>query len=93
MISSLTSKEKKIKRYEKKIAKLKGKIKSIDEDDSYDVTSINIDDEPIIKKVEEDEYDIPKRSKKVKLREIKEAKERLDSSVPAYKRFLEEDDE
>ena len=93
MISSLTSKEKKIKRYEKKIAKLKGKIKSIDEEDSYDVTSINIDDEPIIKKVEEDEYDIPKRSKKEKLREIKEAKERLDSSVPAYKRFLEEDDE
>ena len=43
--------------------------------------------------LEDDDYDIPKRSKKDKLREIREAKERLDSSVPTYKRFLEEDDE
>ena len=86
-----TSKRRKIRKYEKKLAKLKGNV-SFDEeqDDFYDLDKL--DDKPIIKKVEEDEYVVPRKSRKEKLREIREAKERLDRTK-SFKRVSLDDDE
>ena len=90
-----TSKQKKISKYEKKIKKLSSKLSNQDDDeennDGYDITSIN--EEPIIKKVEEDEYVVPRKSRKEKLKEIDEAKKRLDKTKPTYHRVSLEDDD
>ena len=89
-----TSKERKIKKYQKKIDKLN---KSIDNDDSYyeedDYDIDQVDERPVIKKVEEDEYVVPKKSRKEKLKELEEAKKRLDKNRPKYKRVTLEDDD
>ena len=89
-----TSKERKIKKYQKKIDKLN---KSIDNDDSYyeedDYDIDQVDERPVIKKVEEDEYVVPKKSRKEKLKELEEAKKRLDKNKPKYKRVTLEDDD
>ena len=102
--SLFTSKEKKIKKYQKKIDKLKNKIndeidddeqENYDEDESYDIDSL--DDRPEIKQVEEDEYKVPKKSRKEKREEIEEAKEQLERSKKksnkSYKRVSLEEDE
>ena len=90
-----TSKEKKIKKYQKKIDKLNNKIskndESDEENDDYDID--DVDERPSIKKVEEDEYVVPKKSRKEKLKELEDAKKRLNKSKPKYRRVSLEEDE
>lgn len=90
-----TNKQKKISKYEKKIKKLSSRLSNQEDDEEnnngYDITSIN--EEPIIKKVEEDEYVVPRKSRKEKLKEIDEAKKRLDKTKPTYHRVSLEDDD
>ena len=95
MISSLTSKEKKIKRYQRKIDRLKKKLNKAFEEEGYEETYdlSKLSDKPEIKKIEDDEYVLPKKSKKEKLKEIREAKEKLDMSRSSYRRVSLEDDE
>ena len=82
----------KIEKYQRKIDKLKGKIKN--GDSNYDYSIDDVDDRPVIKRVEEDEYVMPKKSRKEKLKELEEAKKRLDKNKPNYRRLsLEDDDE
>lgn len=89
IISKLfTSKERKLKKYQKKIDKLNRNI-NIDEEYNYDIDQV--DERPTIKKVEEDEYIVPKKSRKEKLKELEEAKKRLNK--PKYKRVTLEDDD
>ncbi len=88
-----TSKQKRIKKYEKKLSKLKNNIHSIEEDDedNYDITKV--DEEPVVTKIE-DEYEIPKKSKKEKKKELEEARKRLEKNKRSYRRLsLEEDDD
>ena len=59
----------------KKIDKLKGKIKN--EDSNYDYSIDDVDDRPVIKRVEEDEYVMPKKSRKEKLKELEDAKKKV----------------
>ena len=85
---TFTSKENKIKKLENKLMKLRNKL-----NDSEDYDIDDVDERPNIKKVEEDEYVVPKKSRKEKLKELEEAKERLNSSKPKRRKVtLEEDD-
>jgi len=93
ILKAFKSPEKRIKKYQAKINKLKEKVSNIDElDDSYDIS--DLDDKPTVKKVETD-YVIPKKSKKQKLKEINDAKKKLDESKnnKTVKRVSLEDDE
>lgn len=92
LLGKFKSNDKKIEKYQRKIDKLKGKIKN--EDSNYDYSIDDVDDRPVIKRVEEDEYVMPKKSRKEKLKELEEAKKRLDKNKPNYRRLsLEDDDE
>ena len=95
MFKSMSSEEKKIKKYQKKIDKLKNKVNyskdEYDENNSYDID--DVDERPVIKKVEEDEYVAPKKSRKEKLKELEEAKKILNKDKPKYRRVSLEDDE
>ena len=92
LLGKFKSNDKKIEKYQKKIDKLKGKIKN--EDSNYDYSIDDVDDRPVIKRVEEDEYVMTKKSRKEKLKELEEAKKRLDKNKPKYRRLsLEDDDE
>lgn len=84
-----TSKERKIKKYQKKIDKLKNKIS--DDEDNYDID--DVDERPVIKQVEEDEYVVPKKTRKQKLKEIEETKKKLDKTKPSFRRVSLEDDD
>ena len=64
------------------------------EDSKNDYSIDDVDDGPVIKRVEEDEYVMPKKSRKEKLKELEEAKKRLNKNKPKYRRLsLEDDDE
>lgn len=92
LLGKFKSNDKKIEKYQRKIDKLKGKIKN--EDSNYDYSIDDVDDGPVIKRVEEDEYVMPKKSRKEKLKELEEAKKRLNKNKPKYRRLsLEDDDE
>ena len=92
LLGKFKSNDKKIENYQRKIDKLKGKIKN--EDSNYDYSIDDVDDRPVIKRVEEDEYVMPKKSRKEKLKELEDAKKRLDKNKPKYRRLsLEDDDE
>ena len=92
LLGKFKSNDKKIEKYQRKIDKLKGKIKN--EDSNCDYSIDDVDDRPVIKRVEEDEYVMPKKSRKEKLKELEEAKKRLDKNKPKYRRLsLEDDDE
>lgn len=93
IFKAFTSKEKKIKRMQRKINKLNNKISGKEnfDDDDYDIDEV--DERPVIKKVEDDEYIMPKKSRKEKLRELEEAKKRLDNNKPKYRKISLEDDE
>lgn len=92
LLGKFKSNDKKIEKYQRKINKLKGKIKN--EDSNYDYSIDDVDDRPVIKRVEEDEYVMPKKSRKEKLKELEDAKKRLDKNKPKYRRLsLEDDDE
>ena len=90
-----TKKERKIKKYQKKIDKLKEKLNNKEDkdndNDSYDIESV--DERPVIKKVEEDDYVVPKKSRKERNAELREAKKRLDKQKPKYRKLSLEDDE
>ena len=75
------------------INKLKnsGSINDYISDNHYDID--DVDERPVIKKVEEDEYTVPKKTRKEKLKELEEAKKRLDKAKPKYRRVSLEDDE
>ncbi len=91
--SIFISKDKKIRKYQKKIGKLKNELneKEDKEDHTFDIEEI--DDKPIIKQVDEKEYKVPKKTKKQKLKEIKEAKDKLDKTKTSYRRVSLEEDE
>lgn len=98
IIKVSSNKEKQIKKYQSKIDNLRKKLDNEEfeeyekqKDDSYDIT--DVDERPTIKKVEDDEYVIPKKSRKEKLNELKKAKERLDKEKPKYRRMSLEDDD
>lgn len=92
LLGKFKSNDKKIEKYQRKIDKLKGKIKN--EDSNYDYSIDDVDDRPVIKRVEEDEYVMPKKSRKEKLKELEETKKRLNKNKPKYRRLsLEDDDE
>ena len=85
LLGKFKSNDKKIEKYQRKIDKLKGKIKN--EDSNYDYSIDDVDDRPVIKRVEEDEYVMPKKSRKEKLKELEDAKKRLDKNKPKYRRL------
>ena len=88
-----TKKERKIEKYQKKINKLKEKLNKEEnnDNDSYDIESV--DERPVIKKVEDD-FEVPKKSRKERKEELREAKKRLDKQKPKYRKLsLEEDNE
>ncbi len=94
IFKALSSKENKIKRYENKINKLKNKLNDSDDEEEnikYDID--DVDQKPVIKKVEEDEYIVPKKTRKQKIKEIEEAKKKLDKTKPSFRRVSLEDDE
>lgn len=81
-----TSKKRKIKKLEKKLNKLKNS------EDEY-FGDEESDEEPVIKKVEEDEYELPKKSRKAKRKELIDAKNFLDKDKTSIRRVsLEPDD-
>lgn len=82
-----TKKEKKINKYQRKIDKLKEKINkdSKKDDDSYDIESIN--EKPVIKKLEDDDFTPPKKSRKERNQELKSAKKRLEKEKPKYRKL------
>ena len=88
-----TSKERKIKKYQKKIDKLNKKINSNDTDDSNGYDIDDVDERPVIKQVEEDEYVVPKKTRKQKIKEIEETKKKLDKTKPSFRRVSLEDDD
>lgn len=90
LIKLFSSKESKIKKYEKKLKKLKNKSL---EDDYYDISKVSVKEEPVIKKVEDDEYVVPKKTRKQKLKEIEDAKKKLDKTKPTFRRVSLEDDD
>lgn len=81
-LKSLASKETKIKRLTKKLDKLNSK--SVD---TYDI----LKEEPQINKIDEDDFLPPKKSKKERQQELKEAKEKLKSNKNTIKRVSLED--
>lgn len=87
---SICSKERKIKRLEKKLSKLKSKVKK---DYYYEIEDIKVTDEPEIKQIEENEYVMPKKSRKQRKEELRRAKERLDSSKKGIRRVSLEDED
>lgn len=90
IIKLFTPKEKKIKKLERKLNRLKKNDFIKENDEYYDIDSV--DERPNIKKVEDDEYVIPKKSRKEKAVELKKAKEKLESKKTRYKRIsLDED--
>ena len=90
IVKLFTPKEKKIKKLEKKLNKLKNNGFVKENDEYYDIESV--DETPSIKKVEDDEYVVPKKSRKQRAIELKEAKEKLESKKTKYKRIsLDED--
>ncbi len=91
IFKGLSSKDKKIRKYQKKIDKLNNKNSKESYDDNYDID--DVDERPVIKKVEEGEYVVPKKSRKEKLKELEEAKKRLDKNKPKYRRVTLEDDD
>lgn len=96
IFKGLSSKDKKIKKYEKKLSKLRNKAYDEDDDkkkenEHYDID--DVDERPIIKKVEDSEYSVPKKNRKEKLKELEEAKKRLDKNKPKYRRVSLEDDD
>lgn len=90
-----TKKEKKIEKYQKKINKLKAKLDNeeskYESSDDYDID--DVDERPNVKQIDEDEYVVPKKSRKEKLKELEEAKKRLDKNKPSYRRVSLEDDD
>lgn len=58
----------------KKIDKLKGKITKESYEDNYDYSLDDVDERPVIKQIEDDKFNIPKKSRKEKLKEKEEAK-------------------
>lgn len=95
IFKAMSSKEKKIKKYEKKINKLRNKINDDEyhdeENTNYDID--DVDERPVIKKVEDDEYVVPKKTRKQKLKEIEEAKKKIDKTKPSIRRVSLEDDD
>ena len=94
-----TKKEKKIEKLQKKINKLQAKIEINDEEDIDTLDNVKMREEkkeevPVIRKVEEDEYVIPKKTRKQKTKELEEARKKLNNDKPSYRRIsLEDDDE
>ncbi len=90
LLKLFSSKEAKIRKYENKIKKLKNETSK---EDYYDIDEVLVKEEPVIKKVEDDEYVVPKKTRKQKIKEIEEAKKKLDKTKPAFRRVSLEDDE
>ena len=88
-----TSKERKIKKYQKKIDKLNKKINSNYTDDSNGYDIDDVDERPVIKQVEEDEYVVPKKTRKQTIKEIEQTKKKLDKTKPSFRRVSLEDDD
>lgn len=87
--AAFTSKEKKIKKYQKKINKL-GNKKS---EAFFEVEDINVKEEPVVKKIREDDFVVPKKSRKDKAKELEEARKRLERTKPSFRRVSLEDDD
>lgn len=83
LVKMFLSKENKINKYQKKIDKLKKDTKS----------NLYEEDRVSIEKIDKDDYVTPKKSRKERLNELKEAKKKLDQNKNKYRRIsLEEDD-
>ena len=87
---SFASKERKIKRYQKKIAKLKKEQK---DEYYYEIGDIKVNDKPEVKKIEEDEFVLPKKTRKQKREELIKTKEKLDKDKVNIRRVSLEEDE
>ena len=82
-----TSKDNKIKKLERKLSKLKNNLT----EEYYDID--DVDERPNITKIEEDEYVVPRKSRKEKLKELEEAKKRLNERKNSYKKLSMDDEE
>lgn len=92
IFKSLSSKDKKINKYQRKIDKLKNKKSEISySNDDYDIDEV--DERPVIKKVENSEYVVPKKTRRQKQKEIEDAKKKLDKTKPVFRRVSLEDDD
>lgn len=83
-----TSKDKKVNKYKLKIKKL-----SNNKNEDYFSEISKEEGKPSIKKVEEDEFVVPKKSKKQRKMELIEAKKKLEETKPSFRRVSLEDDE
>lgn len=77
---------------DKKIAKYSAKINNLSKDKKNDFDTVN-EDEIAIKKVEEDEYFVPKKNKKQRKKELEEARKKLEETKPSFRRVSLEEDE
>lgn len=93
LLGKFKSNDKKIERYQRKIDKLKGKITKESYEDNYDYSLDDVDERPVIKQIEDDKFNIPKKSRKEKLKEKEEAKKRLEKTKPSFRRISLEDDD
>ena len=72
---------------------IKGSRKKEKKEDSYNIDDVEISDEPKVKKIDNDEYEVIKKSKKEKLKEVMDAKRKLDSKKPSYKSLFDDEDD
>ena len=93
LLGKFKSNDKKIERYQRKIDKLKGKITKESYEDNYDYSLDDVDERPVIKQIEDDKFNISKKSRKEKLKEKEEAKKRLEKTKPSFRRVSLEDDD
>lgn len=91
IFKGLSSKDKKISKYQRKIDKLKNNKSEITYGNDYDIDEAF--ERPAIKKVENNEYVVPKKTRRQKQKEIEDAKKKLDKTKPAFRRVSLEDDE
>ena len=89
------TKERRIKKYQKKINKLNKKInkdyyEEEQEENNYSIENVK-SDKPEIKQIENTEYLKPKKTRKEKLEELEKEKNRIESKKTKYKRVSLDD--
>lgn len=67
--------------------------KTIYEENDISIEDVKIKEELEVKKIEDTDYKIPKRSKKERMREINDAKKKLNEAKRSFKRVSLDDDE
>lgn len=90
IIKAASSKEKKIEKYQRKINKYKGNFVS---EENIDVMDKLKSKEVVVKKIEDHDFVVPKKSRKERAKELEEARKKLDSKKNQIRRVSLEETE